>query len=290
MENTKEKQTPFGLSSFWLKIIATIFMTLDHFALLFLERGDPIINTGYYILRAIGKIAFPIFAYLAVEGVYHTKNIFQYLLRVGIVAIALDVVSVIGTAVFQMEYLGNVFTDIFMGILLVYLLKLKNKYSFLAVFPIAFEFLSHFHFSAITDIIFASDWGSFSIVLFLALFIARELSSYFAKRKAVADGFDPETYILYEGLKYQKVFSAIAILSVDLIYYLIWRINYLAPILPNDFVPFITYCAIGGIFILLYNGKKGYSSKLIQYSFYAYYPLHLLILIIFSYFFGILHG
>ena len=28
----------------------------------------------------------------------------------------------------------------------------------------------------------------------------------------------------------------------------------------------------------LYNGKKGYSSKGIQYGFYAVYPLHLLIL------------
>ena len=30
--------------------------------------------------------------------------------------------------------------------------------------------------------------------------------------------------------------------------------------------------------IFMYNGKKGYTSRLLQWGFYLYYPLHLLVL------------
>lgn len=71
-----------------LKIIAIITMTIDHIALFLLPNaewaniglftfGKHEINT-FIILRCIGRMAFPIFAFLIVEGFNHTHNRMKY--------------------------------------------------------------------------------------------------------------------------------------------------------------------------------------------------------------------
>lgn len=67
-----------------LKIIAMFTMLIDHIgAVLFPEIP---------IFRIVGRIAFPIFAYLIAEGCKYTKNKTKYLLRVVICAISFQVV------------------------------------------------------------------------------------------------------------------------------------------------------------------------------------------------------
>ena len=61
-----------GLTGNQLKLIALITMTIDHVGMLLLPRVR--------ILRAIGRIAFPIFAYMIAEGCQHTRNRRKYLL------------------------------------------------------------------------------------------------------------------------------------------------------------------------------------------------------------------
>lgn len=268
-------------------------MTLDHIALLFINRGVTEIDTAYYILRSIGKIAFPIFVYLAVDGVYHTKNIFKYLMRLLTISVAMDVFGYIIGGITHMNpidnaLIGNAFTDLFLGVLIVYLLKKKNWYSFLVIIPIALSFLSHLNISDTYGTLIKADWGSFSIVLFFMFFIARELADYSLKAKARASGLDEDAFMISSDVTTRNVFSAIALVFVELVYYLIWRINYTTPILPNDFVPLGTYSTLALVFILLYSGKRGFSSKKIQYAFYLYYPTHILILGILSLFFGVL--
>lgn len=67
------------MSSFILKIIALIAMTMDHTGKVLLFDNEILLN--------IGRIAFPLFAFQIVEGYHHTKNIKKYLLRLLIVAI-----------------------------------------------------------------------------------------------------------------------------------------------------------------------------------------------------------
>ena len=55
-----------GLSSNQLKIIAVITMTIDHIGLYLFP--------GNLVLRMIGRIAFPIFAFTFAEGCKYTKN------------------------------------------------------------------------------------------------------------------------------------------------------------------------------------------------------------------------
>lgn len=62
----------FSLSGNQLKIIALIAMTCDHVGLQLLPQ--------YPVLRIIGRIAFPIFAWMIAEGCQYTHNRKKYLL------------------------------------------------------------------------------------------------------------------------------------------------------------------------------------------------------------------
>lgn len=284
-----EKEKSFGLSSFVLKIIACLLMTLDHIALLFIP-GEKDTYTLYYILRAIGKLSFPIFAFLATEGAYRTKNIYKYLLRLGIFSLVMDGAAFLFGSIYHIApinnpMIGNAFSDMFLGVLTVWLLKRKDWYSLLAILPIAVAVLSDIQVSQTYGTLFKTDWGTFSIVLFLAFFIAKELSSLVIRKKNIENpNMDYEVY----RLKYDKLFEIIALIIVELVFYLLWKTNYTLPIIPNEFVPIGSYSVLASVILAFYNGKKGYSSKKIQYAFYCYYPLHIIILGILSLFFGLL--
>jgi len=71
------------LSSFVLKVIASIAMLIDHMAVVFLPYG----SAGYNIGRGVGRIAFPIYCFLLVEGFFHTRNLRNYMIRLGIFAL-----------------------------------------------------------------------------------------------------------------------------------------------------------------------------------------------------------
>ena len=64
----------FGLSGSILKVIAMISMVIDHIAL-YLMEDDTIL---YETMRCIGRIAFPVFAFLITEGFIHTRSRYRY--------------------------------------------------------------------------------------------------------------------------------------------------------------------------------------------------------------------
>ena len=64
----------FGLSGSALKVIAMISMVIDHIALYLMEHGTLLYET----MRCIGRIAFPVFAFLIAEGFIHTRSRYRY--------------------------------------------------------------------------------------------------------------------------------------------------------------------------------------------------------------------
>lgn len=70
-----------------IKIIACISMLVDHTALVLPIKGA----TAYMVMRAVGRIAFPLFAFALVEGFFHTSDLKKYFLRLGIFAIVAEV-------------------------------------------------------------------------------------------------------------------------------------------------------------------------------------------------------
>ncbi|MBH1940083.1 hypothetical protein I5677_04130 [Mobilitalea sibirica] len=76
------------MSSFVLKLIAIITMLIDHVGAVFITNSNTI---EWLVFRGIGRLAFPIFAFLIVEGLYHTKDVYKYITRMGIFALISEI-------------------------------------------------------------------------------------------------------------------------------------------------------------------------------------------------------
>ena len=107
----EDRKVPFGLSSFALKCIALITMIIDHVgAILYPEAR---------VLRIIGRIAFPIYAFLVAEGFYHTKNVKKYMLRLLLFALVSEIPFDLALTGQILEFgHQNVFFTLFAGLLL----------------------------------------------------------------------------------------------------------------------------------------------------------------------------
>ena len=115
LQKQEQIQKKRGISGSTLKIIAVVTMLIDHIGGIILARyimasgymdvaasGDiNVINawltenstlfTGYTIMRYIGRIAFPIYCFLLVEGFQRTGNVKKYAMRLGAFALISEV-------------------------------------------------------------------------------------------------------------------------------------------------------------------------------------------------------
>lgn len=110
------------LSGTTLKWIAVISMLIDHTAEVLINHNaaltDPIWAQIYVLMRGIGRIAFPIYAFLLVEGFLHTRDVKKYLVRMLTFAVVSEIPF--DLAVFHTPfYWGyqNVFFALFLGLL-----------------------------------------------------------------------------------------------------------------------------------------------------------------------------
>lgn len=93
----------FGFSGSTLKIIAIITMFIDHTGATVVQgmlklpaiKADAqtyaMVRDIYSLMRDIGRIAFPIFCFLLVEGFLHTRNVKKYVLRLFLFALISEI-------------------------------------------------------------------------------------------------------------------------------------------------------------------------------------------------------
>lgn len=92
----------FSVSGSTLKIIAIISMLIDHTGAAVIRllrtalpetmpQARAFLFWLYPITRDIGRLAFPIFCFLLVEGFYHTRNVYKYALRLFIFALISEI-------------------------------------------------------------------------------------------------------------------------------------------------------------------------------------------------------
>lgn len=116
-----------GMTGSSLKMIAIITMLIDHTAAVILERmlyGQGLsaetisLYIVYMVMRLIGRLGFPIFCFLLIEGFCHTRNVKKYALRLFLFALISEIpfdLGFIGSA-FYWQY-QNVFFTLFIGLL-----------------------------------------------------------------------------------------------------------------------------------------------------------------------------
>ncbi len=125
----------FDLGREILKWIAIITMTIDHVgAVLFPE---------FEVLRLIGRLSFPLFAYLLILGLENTRNARNYFTRLFIFALISQVPFYLAIGIGPLEHL-NIFFTLSFGLMFVYYFK---KNSIIAFVPIVLSILLNFDYS-----------------------------------------------------------------------------------------------------------------------------------------------
>lgn len=240
MENNRK----FEITSLGLHILAMGFMLCDHL------WGT--IVPGHDWLTCIGRIAFPIYAFLLVEGYFHTKNLKKYVSRLLIFAILSEIP-------FNLAMGSRVFYPIHQNVLWSFLIAL---------------WLIHLNEKARKS---GKVWkriltGGLTVILGYILGLVTMVDFYHAGILMVL------VFYFFRGRKWWCFLGQIVFL---------WYIN--TELLggygyefqlwgQTHFFQRQGFAMLGLIPIWLYRGKQGYHNKFIQYGCYAFYPLHLLIL------------
>jgi len=189
-----------GLTGSHLKWIAIITMLIDHTAVVLLERGllskasDSVLagNSFNYlvedyvfwnilnlVLRLIGRLAFPIFCFLLVEGFLHTKNKKNYALRLGLFALISEVPFDLAVADTYLNlHYQNVFFTLLIGLLVLW--GLQHFEETLPVRLTLFRYLIAIAGMAVAMLL-KTDYDAFGVLLIVLLYEFR----YSRKRQCI---------------------------------------------------------------------------------------------------------
>lgn len=254
-----------GLSANVLKIIAIVIMIIDHIAGYLYKEFD---QETYYILRSIGRIAMPIFAYLIVQGFFFTKNLKKYIFRVFILA-TITQIGLFIVGFINYEYYPNYWTGVnnYLGVVYSYFLSLV----LLAVID--------------KKIMIGKLGEKQNLFVRINLFIMILLA--YLNLQIEFDMVVP--FIILEFYGIEKIFQKDNKLllkqtedskkSKRILYLFLILICLAVSTCFIDYSSGCKYAMIASIiFIVLYNGEKGTKNKLIKYLFYFTFPLQHIIL------------
>jgi hypothetical protein len=210
-------------------------MLVDHVGLFIFRNNEAFLQvlctigsrevTPYFLMRAFGRLAFPIFAFLVVEGFVHTRNPFKY-------GRNLLLFAFISERPWNLVHSGtwhypsqNVFFTLFIGFVTMMVLDYIEGTQWQLFAKALLSGMILLAGACLAEVL-GTDYGARGVLAILALYLFRRSRSW------------------------QLVAGCAAFL---------WEMPAL----------------IGFIPIAFYNGKRGMKLK---YFFYAFYPVHLLIL------------
>ena len=282
------------LSSFFIKIFALIFMTFDHIGL-FLQMEYPFrtdILELSNVFRTLGRFALPLFAFMIVEGVLHTKNFKKYMYRLLAMTIFISIFFIVleysnsFTEFRSIQRAGNIFLDLSLLAVAIYTIKHPNwKIKLITLLPLALSILSfivkgietssqieiHWYPAFLT---LQYDW--LTIVLGLGFYVSYLLADLYIKMLEPTYGLDKEMWINNGNYRLLvNIFSLVVATVIHIFYYLftfIWPSGVFWDASTQ------LYAIFSSAFILLYSGKRGYNAKWFQYGSYIYYPLHIIVI------------
>jgi hypothetical protein len=169
-------QRRYDLGRELLKWIAIITMTIDHIGL--------ILYPEYKVLRYIGRLAFPLFAYLLILGMESTRNVMNYFLRLFSFALISQVPFYLALGKLPWEFL-NIFFSLSLGVIFVYFLD-EGKY--LSFLPLLASYL------------LPVDHGIYGIAVIFCLYILRKnekIGSIVFLLIAILGSFDNQWNLTY---------------------------------------------------------------------------------------------
>lgn len=242
-------------SGYDLKIVAVVTMLIDHVGASLLWRyiemshgyNDSVLMGVYELTRYIGRMAFPIYCFLLVEGFLHTRSVGKYALRLGVFALISEVPFdlALNQKLWRPDS-NNVFFTLLIGLLLIWGISFVEKFyefwkekkldAFIGtLLALAVAVLMVVPALFLAELVLASDYGMGGVLAILAIYLFRQ----------------------YRLIGYA--------LSIIVLYIFAGSTEILA------------------LFMLLplsrYDGTRGpEKGKWDKYFFYGFYPVHLLVL------------
>jgi len=235
----KRKSKIFVLSGNALKIIAASLMLTDHIGYILFPQ--------YKIFRIIGRMSFPVFAFMIAEGCYHTRNKLKYFLTVFCLAVACQVVY----------YFFNDSLD--MGVLVTFSLSILMVYS-----------LEYFKEKLLTpDISWSNKLAAFEVFAFVVVFVYI-LNIYLN----IDYGFwGCITPVFSSAFRRTKRNPADLLKKLDCLPVHVFMTGISLVILSVAIGGIQFYCLLSLPLILMYSGRKGKTN--LKTFFYVFYPVHL---------------
>lgn len=241
-----------GISGSTLKIIAMLFMLMDHTAAVVL--GSILIKNGifevdnisaayigglieegmtgwvylfYQIMRRFfGRLAFPIYCFLLVEGFEKTHNRAGYVRRMFVFALISEIPFDLAFSFRVVDFsYQNVFFTLWLGFLMMWVMETVEK---------------HCHIQAIRFL-------GYGVSVLGAVFAAERMGSDYGAKGIIAIAL----LFLFRKNKWEQIAAGCVAF--------VWEVT--AP---------LAFLLVG-----LYNGRRG---LLLKYVFYIFYPVHLLVL------------
>lgn len=237
------KQLKFETTSLSLHILAMVLMLCDHL------WGTIIPGNDW--LTCVGRLAFPIFAFLLVQGYTHTRNLRKYVLRLLLFAV-----------------LSEIPFNLAMGSRLLYPLHQNVLWSFLISIG-----LIHWNEKVRTK----------RIWLRLLIALLTFLIAYIGGLLTMVDYYHAGilTVLVFYFFRHKKwwcylgQFICLWYINMEMLGGIGYEIQLFG---QTHFIARQGFALLALIPIWLYRGKQGYHSKPLQYLNYAFYPAHLLIL------------
>ncbi len=181
------------LSGSELKLLALVAMTVDHYAAFLVNDA----SRAYLLMRTFGRIAFPVYCFLLVEGFLHTRDRLRYGFRLLAFALVSELpwnLAHTGTVLYAKQ---NVFFTLLLGYIGLWLIERLEKHPDEKA-PCAFGFVALVFVAALIN----ADYGLTGVGFILLMYL---LSRHPVYRFAVG------TCVLPNGLAAGAAFVPIAL-------------------------------------------------------------------------------
>jgi len=230
-------------TSFSLHIMAMIFMLCDHL------WGTIVPGADW--LTCIGRLTFPIFAFMIVEGYFHTKNLKKYVCRLFVFAILSEIP-------FNLAMGSRIFYPVHQNVLWSFLISIglihwNEKVKEKQLWKRVVIGLASIGIGYVAGLITFVDFYHAGILTVLVFY-------FFKDRK----------WWCYLGQ-----LLCLWYINFEMLGGLLYEVHIFG---ETHFIARQGIAVLALIPIWLYKGRQGYHSRMLQYFYYAFYPLHLLIL------------
>ena len=237
-----ENKLKLETTSFSLHIMAMVFMLFDHLWGTIVQGNDW--------MTCIGRLTFPIFAFLTVEGYFHTKDLKKYVRR-------LLLFAVISEIPFNLAMGSSIFFPIHQNVLWSFLISIglihwNEKGKEKQIVRRILVGVASVCIGYIVGIITFVDYYNAGILMVL-------------------------TFYFFRGKKWSWLGQLICLWYIN--FEMLGGFSYEVELFgQTHFIARQGFALLALIPIWLYKGKQGYYSKTVQRIYYGFYPVHLLIL------------